>query len=107
MTAIRLRIPKYSSSEDVDHDDLGSYILGFASTGNNFKIKVNSFPDITNLLLPKSYKRVRSANNVKFISNQSGQATNENIDATLNIKNIPNWASTLNIRFGNPTGVTN
>jgi hypothetical protein len=107
MTAISFRIPKYSNSQDVDHDDLGSYILGFASTGTNFKIRVNSFQDITNLILPKSYKRVRSANNVKFTNVQSGLVTNDNIDSALNIKRIPNWAATLNIRFGSPTGVTN
>jgi hypothetical protein len=106
MPNITFRIPEYDSVSGIKYTDLDTHLLGFAGTGINFRIKVNSFPDITNVLNPKTFKRTASANNVSFYSAGSGLVSNEYFNSPLTLTKIPNWSSTLNIRFGDPTGAT-
>lgn len=106
MPAIIFRNPEYHKASGIVYYDLNDHILGFGSTGNNFLIKIGDYPDYTNVLNPKTFKRERSANNIKRYSSGSGSVSNNYLNANLPLVNIPNWASTISIRFGNPTGAT-
>jgi hypothetical protein len=106
MPALKFRIPEYSSASGILHTDLGADIVGFSSTGLNFRIQIGSYPDYTNILNPKTFKRTRSINNVKLYGSYSGTVLNDYLSANLILTKIPNWASTLSINFGNPTGAT-
>lgn len=103
--AIKFRIPKYSAVQNVDHFDLETHLLGFGSTREDFKIKVNGFPDYTNVVAAQSFKRIETATNIKYIHTNSGLVENVYINKPLNLLNIPNWSSTLNVNFG-ATGAT-
>jgi len=106
MSNITFRIPEYDSVSGIRYTNLDTNLLGFAGTGINFRIKVRSFPDYTNVLNPKTFRRSSSANNITRYSSGSGFVTNDYLNSPLPLVNIPNWSSTLSIRFGNPTGVT-
>jgi hypothetical protein len=107
MPNITFRIPEYNAASGIQYTDLGTDILGFAGTGINFRIKINSFPDNTNVLNPKTYRSKYSATNISRYSSGSGSITSQYLSANLPLQKIPNWSSTLNIRFGNATGATN
>lgn len=102
---ITFRVPKYSNTENVEHTALDSHLIGFGSTREDFRIKVNSYADYTNIIDAQSFKRVDSANNVKFAHLNSGLVENPYLAKPLNLLNIPNWASTINVHFG-ATGAT-
>lgn len=100
MPAIKFRIPNYDPTNGISHSNLGDYLLGFASTGINFKIRVGSYPDFTNTVNPRSYKRHGSVSNIIPFGSESGSVSNDYLNTNLSLLKIPNWSSTLNINFG-------
>ena len=106
MSAISFRIPKYSDSEDIEYSFLGANFLGFSSTGSNFKIRVGYYPDYTDVVSVVSQKKIDSVSNIKPTHSNSGLVQNERVDENLSLLKIPNWCSTLNISFGDPSDPT-
>lgn len=104
MSTITFRTTDYDSVSGIRYTNLSPDVLAFASTGSNLAIKVNSYSDILNVCPQGSIKRTRSSTNVKRTAIDAGDVKNDIIDfQNLPLKHVPNWASSVSIRFGGPS----
>lgn len=104
MSTITFRTTDYDSVSGIRYTNLSPDVLAFASTGSNLAIKVNSYSDILNVCPQGSIKRTRSSTNVKRTAIDAGDVKNDLIDfQNLPLKHVPNWASSVSIRFGGPS----
>ena len=105
--AIKFRTPSYHAVSGISYSDINDKTLVFAGPGPNYKIRVGEYQANTFLSSSYDYKFHSKVNNVqRDTSTKAILSNNQQIDQSLTLNLVPNWAATLNIQFGNATGVT-
>lgn len=92
----------YANNGDVSVNHLNGSGLGFYGSSFGSSVQVGQYQDTTYVTNATGTVNAWAANNVKFTHAASGSV---NGAASLNIRQIPNKDTTLNIRFTNDTAV--
>ena len=104
MSTITFKPTDYNATSGIVYTDLSPNVLAFASTGLNLAIRVSGYSDILNVCPRGSIKRIRSSTNIKRTDFDVGTVSNDIIKfQSLPLKQVPNWASSVSIRFGGPS----
>ena len=90
------------TGNDFDIDTSGSGLGFFGSGGFGRSVAVGAYQENTYVTDGNGATQGPSVNNVKYVHANSGELDGS---TTLNLQHIPNWRSTLNVRFTHTSAV--